>query len=169
MEVLTAIKTRRSIRKYLKDDISDEQINILLEAAMYAPSAGNAQPWHFIVIRDRETMNKIPTFHPYAKMLYEAPAAILVCGDLSSEKYPGRWVMDCSAATQNILLAAHTIGLGTVWIGIYPSEERMLPIIELFRIPANIIPVSLIAVGYPNENKEVPNRFKPERIHFEKF
>jgi len=131
MEILEAIKTRRSIRKFTdkkvsKEDIntlkvSKEDINTLLEAAMQAPSAGNQQPWEFIVIDDRKILDVIPDFHPYSKMLKESPIAILVCGKIDATKYCGYWVQDCSAATQNILLAAHGVGLGAVWLGIYPK------------------------------------------------
>jgi len=169
MEIIEGIITRRSIRKYTDKKISDDQINTLLKSGMYAPSANNKQPWHFIVINDRKILSKIADIHPYAKMLIEAQLAILVCGDELLENGSGYWIVDCSAATQNILLAAHGIGLGAVWLGLYPREERKQAIRELFNLPNNIQPLSLISLGYPNESKELPDRFKPERIHYNKW
>ena len=166
MEILDGIITRRSIRKYTSQKINSDQVQMLIKAGMYAPSARNQQPWHFIVIDNRDIMNKITEVHPYAKMLTEAQLAILVCGDKTLELSSGYWVVDCSAATQNILLAAHGMGLGAVWLGLHPREERKQAIRELFELPKHIQPLSLISVGYPDEVKELPERFKPERIHY---
>jgi len=166
MEIIEGIVTRRSIRKYTSKKVSDDQIQIMLKAGMYAPSASNQQPWHFVVITDRMILNKIAEVHPYAKMLTEAQLAILVCGDEERELSKGYWVVDCSAATQNILLAAHDIGLGAVWLGVHPREERKNEIRKLFDLPQNIQPMSIISIGYPNEEKKIPERFKPERIHY---
>jgi len=166
METMQAILTRRSVRKFTGKEISEEQITKLLEAAMYAPSARNMQPWHFIVVNKKEIIDKIPHIHPYADMCYEAACAILVCGDNQIEKNEGYISLNCGAATQNILLAAHDLGLGAVWLGVYPLAERMEPISKLFNLPQNIIPVSLIVVGYPAETKEIPERFKEDRIHY---
>ncbi|MCK4345172.1 MAG: nitroreductase family protein [Bacteroidales bacterium] len=165
MEVIEAILTRRSIRKYSWEKITDNQIEIILKAAMYAPSAMNQQPWHFIVIDDREKLNLIMEVHPYSKMLKEAGLAILVCGDERLQLSKGYWVVDCGAATQNLLLAAHGIGLGAVWLGVHPREERKSGIRKIFHLPDHIQPFSLISIGYPAEEKPVPERFKPERIH----
>src|SRR5512142_911151 len=107
MDALEAILTRRSVRRYTPEPIAEELLHELLDAAMHAPSAGNEQPWHFVVVTDRETLAAIPRFHPYAVMLRQAPAAIVVCGDPTLEKYHGYWVQDCAAATENLLLAAH--------------------------------------------------------------
>ena len=107
MDAIDALLTRRSIRKYTKEPVSDEAIKMLLEAAMAAPSAGDQQPWHFIVIRDRAILDEIPKLHPHAQMVKEAPVAIVVCGDERSVKYKDFWPQDCAAATQNLLLAAH--------------------------------------------------------------
>lgn len=169
METLQAILTRRSIRKFINKEIAEEYVIKLLEAAMYAPSARNTQPWHFIVISDRKLLDQIPHLHPYADMCYEAPLAIMVCGDLNLEKMEGYIAINCAAATQNILLAAHDLGLGAVWLGVYPRKERMEALSKFFNIPQNIIPVSLIAIGYPAESKTKPERFKPERIHYNKW
>lgn len=169
MEIIEGIFTRRSIRKYKDKKIPDEQVNILIKAAMHAPSARNQQPWHFVVVTERDILEKITKVHPYAKMLAEAQLAILVCGDETLELSQGYWVIDCSAATENILLAAHGIGLGAVWLGLHPREERKQAIRDLFKLPENIQPLSLISIGYPDEVKETPERFKPERIHYNKW
>jgi len=165
MEVIEAILTRRSIRKYSREKVTDNQIEIILKAGMYAPSAMNQQPWHFIVIDDREKLNLIMEVHPYSKMLKEAGLAILVCGDERLQLSKGYWVVDCGAATQNLLLAAHGIGLGAVWLGVHPREERKSGIRKIFHLPDHVQPFSLISIGYPAEEKPVPQRFKPERIH----
>ncbi len=169
MELMEGILTRRSIRKFTDKPVSDNDLNDLLKAAMQAPSAGNKQPWHFIIINDRKILDAITEFHDYSKMLKESPVAILVCGDFETEKYCGYWVQDCSAATQNILLAAHTKGLGAVWLGIYPKQDRIDGIKKLFDLPSNVYPLSVIALGHPNEKKEPANRFNKEKIHYNKW
>ncbi len=169
METLQAIATRRSIRKFTGKDIPDELITKLLEAAMYAPSARNTQPWHFVVINERQFLDKIPRIHPYAEMCYDAGAAIMVCGDYNLEKLEGYIALDCAAATQNILLAAHDLGLGSVWLGVYPRRERMEPLVKLVGLPESIIPVSLVALGYPAEKISFRIRFKEEKIHYNKW
>jgi len=169
MDAMNAILSRRSIRKYTAQAVSDETITELLEAAMSAPSAGNEQPWRFLVIKDRETLNEIPRFHPYSRMLDHAPVAILVCGDKRLEKYEGYWVQDCSAATQNILIAVQAKGLGAVWLGIYPLEERVAEFRKLLDIPDSVIPFALISIGYPAEQKPPSERFDASRIHHERW
>ena len=165
MDTIDAIFTRRSIRRYLDRDVEPEKINTLLKAAMCAPSAMNEQPWRFLVLNDRTLFPGILKVHPYASMLKTAPLAILVCGDLGIEKVPGNWVLDCSCATQNILLAAHSIGLGAVFTGVYPEKERMKAFTELFSLPEKVLPFALIAVGYPDgEPPKQQERFKPERV-----
>jgi len=169
MDILEAIKTRRSIRKFTDKPVSKKDIDTILEAAMQAPSAGNQQPWEFIVIDDRKILDAIPEFHPYSKMLKESPVAILVCGKIDASKYCGFWVQDCSAATQNILLVAHGLGLGAVWLGIYPLQERIDGIKDIFGFPGDIYPLSLIALGYPDEKKEVKIRFTKEKVRYNKW
>ena len=136
---------------------------------MYAPSANNQQPWHFMVIDDPEIMGQIVQIHPYAKMLSDASVAILICGDENMELSKGYWPVDCSAATQNLLLAAHGIGLGAVWLGVHPREERKSGIRKLFKLPDHIQPFALVSVGYPDEEKAHPERFKPDRVHWNKW
>jgi nitroreductase len=163
------IISRRSIRKYTSAAVTQTQIDNLMQAAMYAPSARNEQPWHFIVVSERTMLNKIMDAHPYAKMLKDAPLAIIVCADENIEKTEGYWVQDCSAATENILLAAAAMDLGSVWLGVYPREERISAIKNLFNLPDSIHPVSIIAIGHPDEQKTLPERYLKERIHINQW
>jgi nitroreductase len=165
METLKAIQTRRSIRKFKPTRVSEELVDKILGAAMQAPSAGNQQPWHFVVITDRELLKEIPKFSPYASMAKDAPLAILVCGDLAMEKYKGFWVQDCSAAIQNILLASHDLNLGAVWTASYPMPDRAEGFRLLCRLPKDIIALALIVIGYPAEKVSAENRFRRERVH----
>lgn len=165
MEAIEALLTRRSVRRFTDELVQDEDVTLLLRAAMQAPSAGNAQPWHFVAITDRSTLGVIPSFHPFAQMAAEAPLAILVCADQGLEKYSSRWPLDCAAAAENMLLAAHARGLGAVWVGVYPEEQRMNAFRQLLNIPEEILPVALIVVGHPLETRPPVNRFRPERVH----
>ncbi len=163
MEAIEAILTRRSIRRYTSKKVSAKVVEELLKAGMSAPSANNSQPWHFVVIDERQILDRVPEFHAYSSMLYFAPLAIAVCGD--SKVSPSYWVQDCSAATQNILLAAHASGLGAVWLGIYPINERVRELQKLLNLPEQIVPLSLISLGYPAANKPPENRFNADRVH----
>lgn len=166
MDAMDAILGRRSIRKYADKAVTRDQIDILIRAAMSAPSANNEQPWHFVIIDERKTLDKLAEIHPYAKMLFDAPLAVLICGDLDLEKFPGYWVVDCSAACENLLLAAHAIGLGAVWLGVYPRQERIESISKFLGLPERIKPLSLISIGHPAEKKPPSERFNRERIRF---
>ncbi|MBY9001096.1 MAG: nitroreductase family protein [Candidatus Heimdallarchaeota archaeon] len=163
------ILSRRSIRKFTDQTVSDEQITSLLKAAMSAPSAANKQPWEFIVIRKRETLDKIPEFHKYTKMLATANLAIVVCGNTTKADTRGFWIQDCAAATQNILLAANSLSLGSVWCGVYPNEEIYPQMQKLLELPEEIYPVSIIALGYPDEEKPPSERYDENKIHHEKW
>jgi nitroreductase len=165
MELLKTIQTRRSIRSFQDKPVADELLTEIIQAAMLAPSAGNQQPWHFLVVNDRNTLNKVPEFHPYCKMIAEAPVAIVICGEPEGLKWPAFWVQDCSAATQNLLLAARALGLGTVWAGVYPEETRMSGARKLFNIPEDIIPFAIVPIGWPDVDFKPMDRFRPERIH----
>jgi len=166
MDAIEAIMTRRSIRKYTKDAVSDELIEKLLGAAMSAPSAGNQQVWRFVVITEREILDEIPKYHPHSKMLKDAPLAILVCGDLEAETRKGFWIQDCAAATENILIAANALGLGAVWLGVYPREERVVGIKKVLGLPEHIIPLSLIPIGHPAQNFPPSERFDGSKVHY---
>lgn len=168
MEAMDAVLTRRSIRSYTPEPVSDHIVTQLLQAAMSAPTAAN-QPYHFVVIRDRNTMEAVLGFHPHARMLKQASVAIAVVGDPSIEALKGRWVLDCAAATENILIAAHALGLGACWVGIYPVEERIEGLRRLVGMPDHLIPLSMVSLGYPAEKKDPPARFRPERIHHERW
>ena len=165
MDALEALNTRRSIRAFTARPVSLDIVRELIRAAMHAPSAGNEQPWHFVVISDRRILDEIPRFHPYAEMLKEASVALLVCGDLRLEKYPDHWAQDCSAATQNILLAAHAAGLGAVWVGLYPSKDRVARIQKLVSLPSHVVPLCLVPLGYPAEQIPRADRYQASRVH----
>ncbi|KAF0221574.1 MAG: NADH dehydrogenase/nad(p)h [Geobacteraceae bacterium] len=169
MDALEAILTRRSIRTYKPQPIPEELITRMLEAAMSAPSAGNEQPWHFVVIKERQLLDAIPKFHPYAHMLHGAPAAILVCGDERLEKHKGFWTQDCAAATGNLLLAAHALGLGAVWVGVYPHTERVALFRDHLGIPEHVIPFSLVPLGYADEHQQPEKRYNPARVHHNRW
>ena len=165
MDTIEAIHTRRSIREYQEKTISVALITELLKAAMASPSARNQQPWEFVVITDAELREAIPSVCPFAQMIVDAPLAILVCGNLKVETAQGYWVIDCAAATQNLLLDAHALGLGAVWTGVYPLEERMDGLTELLNLPEYVLPHSLVVIGYPAQQPPQQDRYKPERIH----
>jgi nitroreductase len=167
MEALEAILTRRSIRCYTTDRVPEQTVTELLTAAMSAPSAGNQQPWQFVVMRDRQLIDQIPAIHPYAQMVREAAVVILVCGDLEKEKHAGYWVQDCSAATQNLLLAAHARALGAVWLGVFPRDDRVASLRELLGLPRHVVPLALISIGRPAETKPRADRYDPERVHYD--
>lgn len=166
---MKAIRSRRSIRRFTSEPVSDEAIQALLEAAMSAPSAGNQQPWEFVVIKDRAVLDAIPSVHPHAQMCREAQAAIVVCGNLERDSHRGFWVQDCAAATQNILIAATDRGLGSVWCGVYPREDRVKGLRNLLGLPDDIMPLALIPLGQPAEKKRPSERFDPTRIHHNKW
>lgn len=166
MELMEGLLTRRSIRKYQDTKVPAEYVDALLRAAMHAPSANNSQPWRFVVVDQRELLDKIPEFHPWSKMLLQAPLAIVVCALVPEGKKFEMWVQDCAAATQNILLAALDLGLGGVWLGVHPREERVNGIRQLLRLPADIFPFSIIALGYPAETPTPVDRFDPLKVHY---
>ena len=165
MDAMEAILSRRSIRKYSSEPVTESMLHELLDAAMNAPSSSNGQPWHFVAITDRKILDEIPEFHKYSNMVKEAPLAIIVCGDLQLEKSKGVWVQDCSAATENLLVAANAKGLGAVWLGVYPMEERITGVRSLLGLPDHIMPLSIVVVGHPGETKPPANRFNAERVH----
>lgn len=163
------IFTRKSERVYLDKEIDDKDIKEILKAAMQAPSAGNQKPWEFVVVKSKETMKKIDEFHPYAQALKTANALIVVCGNLSKERFKGYWVQDCSASIENILLEAKSKNIGSVWIGIYPEKPRVDFIKELLGLPEDVIPLSIVAIGYPEKETEAVSRFNESLIHYEKY
>ena len=169
---MDTILSRRSIRKYTAEPVSDEMITRFLEAAMSAPSAGNEQPWHFVVIRERAILDEIPKFHRYSQMLREAPAAIVVCGNMR-RALPGPtkrfWVQDCSAATENILLAASGSGLGAVWVGVHPIGPFVTSVRRALSLPKHVAPLCVIYVGHPAEEKEPRSQYDEMRVHWQEY
>ncbi len=174
MDAMDAILSRRSIRKYTDQAVPEEMIKALLEAAMMAPSAGDQRPWLFVVIDDRRMLDEITTFHPYSAMLKEAPAAIMVCYDqqlveLEIVKKELWWIQDCSAATENLLIAANATGLGAVWLGVYPTEDRVARFRELIGAPEHIVPFALISIGFPAEQKPREDRYDESKIRYNQW
>ncbi len=169
--VIENIMTRTSIRQYKEQPVEQEKIDIMLKAAMAAPTAVNLQPWHFIVITDKETIGKLAGRQPT-----NAPLLIALCGDTDKTvmpdgkmKLPDFWVQDVSAATENLLLAAHALGLGAVWTGCYPAMERVDEVSKVLNCPKNIVPLAVVRIGYPDESPEPKNKFKEENISYNTF
>lgn len=168
METIKAIMTRRSIRTWTNEPVSSEERQIILEAAMNAPSAADARPWHFVTMDDPEVIKQFAGMGG-TEMLEESTFMVLVCGDVSKEIYPGFWPQDCSCAAQNMQLAAHDIGIGCVWIAIHPLEEREQVCRKVLDIPEAITPFALLAMGVPNEVLGPEVRFDEERVHSNKW
>lgn len=171
MDLEQGLLTRRSVRKFIKNrSIPSKDVKEILEMAMYAPSGRDCQSWEFITIDDKSIFKEIMAIHPYSAHLVEASLAILVCGNTKEQMGNDYWVVDCTAATENLLLACHSRGLGSCWCGIYPDENRMRDFVRLFELPAHIRPLSLIVVGYPSTEVQQPkNRFKADKIHHNKW
>lgn len=169
LDALAAIKTRRSVRAYTADPVTDAQVEEILRCGMQAPSACNQQPWQFVVVREKATLARVGGINPYAAYAKAAPVAILVAGDLSLEKCGGYWIEDTSACAQNMLLAAHALGLGAVWTGIYPLPERVEAFRALLAMPENVTPMALLVIGHPAEQPAPQDRYRPERVHREKW
>jgi len=166
MDTLEIIHRRRSIRNFTNKPISDEDLDKIMSAAMTAPSAMNSQPWKFVIINDIEIKKQIIKISPYANMCLQSPISILVCGDINEDKIPGFWPISCSACIQNMLLAACTLGIGSVWTGIYPIEETVNGYRKLFNLPNNIVPHSLVVLGYSNAPFEKRDYYNGEKIHY---
>lgn len=169
--VIENIMTRTSIRQFTDQPVAKDTLDLIVKAGMAAPSAVNAQPWGFIVVTEREVLDSLNTISPYYN-LKTATAAIIVCGDLTKAMEgdgQAYWVQDCSAASENILLAAHAYGLGAVWCGVYPIEERVAAVRAALDIPENIIPLNIITMGYPDQNPEPKDKFKADNIHYQKW
>jgi len=161
---ISPVFLRRSIRKYLPRPVEEEKIEILLRAAMAAPSAHNQQPWAVVVIDDRKILDAIPGFHPYSKMLLTAPLAFLVCGTRDNLKAEMFWEQDCAAAVENVLVEATHQELGSCWMGLHPHEGLKAGMRQLLNIPENLVPFALIALGYSEEEKKPSQRYDPSRV-----
>jgi nitroreductase len=164
--MLDVIKARRSIRSYTSDPIVDEQIQTLLEAAMAAPSASNRQPWEFIVVRDAQSRQALSQVHPWAKMAAGAPVVVVVCGRPDVSRH---WVEDCSAATENLLLAVTALGLGAVWVGVYPSAERQAEMRGILGIPDSVHVLCMVPLGHPTETRPPHTKYDPSKVHYDSF
>ena len=168
---LNPIFERRSIRRFTEQSVDDAAIDDLLHAAMAAPSAVARDPWHFVVVRDAGMRNRMADALPNGQMLRHAPAGILVCGDLV-RAHGGELsylLQDCSAAVENLLLAASMLELGACWLGVHPRPERIATMRALFRLPDPVLPVAVVAVGYPAEEKEARTRFRAGAVHRERW
>ena len=169
MECLEAIMSRRSIRRYTDEPVSETAVETVLRAAMAAPSAGNQQSWRFIVVTDEGLRERLAQATPYSRMVAHAPVAIVVCGDTREEKHPGYWVQDCAAAVENALVAINALGLGAVWIGVHPIEERERAVREICGVIQGVRPFCLIALGHPEEAKPPAERFDPRFVMRERW
>ncbi len=168
-EKLDFIFGRRSIRVYAPGEVSEEQVKKLLAAAMAAPSAVAKYPWHFVVIRNRQALSRIAAVLPNGPMLADAALGIAVCGDLevAHDRQLSYLLQDCSAAIENLLLAAHILGLGACWLGVHPREPRIKGIKQILSLPASVIPVACISIGHPGESKEPHGAYDSRCVHFE--
>lgn len=163
---LDNIFSRKSVRTYLNKGVEKEKIDLMLRAGMAAPSGKDVRPWEFVVVTERASLDSMATALPYAKMLNQARYAIVVCGDSARSSY---WYLDCSAATQNILLAAESLGLGAVWTAAYPYEDRMEVVRKHTALPENILPLCVIPFGYPDTKQQPKQKFDEKKIHYEKY
>jgi nitroreductase len=159
---LNIIFARRSIRQYTDEPVSEADIQSLLEAGMAAPSASNRQPWHFVVVTDRATLRALGNAHPFGKMIAHAGLGIAVCGDPAKSDW---WVQDCSAATENILVAAAGLGLGGVWLGCHVRHERESAVRGVLGIPDHIGVLSLLSIGHPAEQMEARTQYDTACVH----
>ena len=166
MDAMECILTRRSVRQYTNEKIDEETVRQLLEAAMSAPTACNQQPWEFVVVDDPALLAKAKDVNAHAAMAARAPLAVLVCADTTRElKCPGFWIQDCSAAIENLLLAATALELGACWLGVHPREDRVEGYRDLFGLPEHIVPVALLVIGHPAQEQHRLDRYDAARVH----
>ncbi len=169
MDCIQAIMTRRSVRRFAPDAVTREQLEVVLRAAMAAPSAGNERPWRFVVVRDPDVLVRLSKATPFAKPLAHAPVGLVVCADRVGLKYPGFWRVDCAAAIENALLAAHATGLGGVWIGVHPIGPFVRSVRRAVGVPRHVVPMSMVALGRPVEPPPAVDRFELRFIHEERW
>lgn len=171
-DTLKTIFNRKSVRSYAEGAVTGEQLTMLVKAGMAAPTAVDARPWDFIVITDRAVLKQLSDALPYAKMAVGAGAAIMVTGDLKRQ-FGGRdslyWIMDCSAASENILLAAESMGLGAVWTAVYPDQARVSAVRSILAIPEHVVPLNFIPVGLPSGKDKPKDKFDQKRIHKDRW
>lgn len=163
---LRIIFSRRSIRQYSGEPVSDAEITSLLQAGMAAPSASNRKPWHFVVVTDRQILQRLAEKHPFGRMIAHAAVGIAVCGDPAISDW---WVQDCTAATENILIAVAGLGLGGVWLGCHGRPEREQAVRDVLAIPGRIGVLSLLSIGHPGEEKDARTQYNPARVHRDRW
>jgi len=179
---ISVIMSRKSVRSFTGEKLSEAQIETLLRAAMAAPTDGNIQPWEFVVVKDTSTVNSLFAVGHHAQMYKDAGTIIVVCGHTTALRKPKgqpdaeeqlvqnqSWYLDCSAATENLLLAAEAMGLGAVWISSFPNERKMAELKEGLNLPQDVLPLSIVPVGYPSGENEVKDKWKPEKIHYDRW
>ncbi|SCY55731.1 nitroreductase family protein [Alkaliphilus peptidifermentans] len=169
MDVLTAIRTRRSIRRFSKKSIDEKVLNTIMEAGFCAPSAKNKRPWHFILVKNKEILKRLAGNDSNHKPISEADCCIVICGDKNIQGMNDFILEDCSAAVQNILLASHGVGIGAVWCGLHTGTKDSKSLTEIFELPTKIVPIAIVALGYPEEDKGAVERFDFSKVHYEKW
>ncbi len=180
LSALDVIFARKSVRSYTDQAVSDQQVETMLRAAMAAPTGMNVQPWRFVVVRDQAVKDLLAG--PRGGMIAQAPVVFVICGETTLMRKPfgqpdaepvevanGNWTQDCSAATENLLLAAEALGLGAVWTAAYPYEDRVNPIREALGLPENVTPLCVVPCGYPAGDDQPKDKWKPENIHYDKW
>lgn len=163
------IFARRSIRKYTSKKVEEHKIKKIIKAGFAAPSCGNQRITNFIIIRDRDRLDKIADIHGYAESLRQANAAVAVCANLEEEMYEGFWVQDCAAAAENMLTEAVHLDLGAVWLGVHPKERIVKEVNSILELPEHVKALSIISLGYPAEEKKPSDRYLEEKVHHEKW
>lgn len=166
---MEAIFNRRSVRKYSGEKVEEIKIEKMLRAAMQAPSAGNQQAWEFVVVRDKDMLKKLSEVSPYSKMAANADVVIAVLANEEYMRYPTYWQQDMGAATENMMLQAVTDGLGSVWIAVAPREDRIVTMREILSLPETVIPFCMVAVGYPDQELKVADKWDENKVHYEEY
>ena len=169
MDCIEAIMTRRSVRQFTDAEVTDDQLDILMRAAMAAPSAGNQQCWRFVVIRDAETRARLAAATPYGTPMGRASLGIVILADTTVETFPGNWCNDCAAAAENLLLAAHATGIGACWLGVYPGDERERAVAEIVDSPEWLRPFCMIAIGHPQAPGPEVDRYRADKVRVDRW
>lgn len=166
---MDAIFNRTSVRKYKQESLKKEEIDLILKAAFSAPSARNSQPWQFIVAENKDTLKDLSQMTPYASFLKDAAMGIVVCADKSKNDSLDYCQQDLAAATENMLVEAKSLGIGSCWLGVYPNEDRYLALNQYFKLPKGIVPMWMISFGYPDQEEVVKDKFDSSKVHYEKY
>lgn len=165
MDAIEALLTRRSIRRFHADPVPSADIERMLDVLFRSPSAADARPWQFGIVDRRHLLDRLAAAMPKCDMLREAPLALLICAEPAREKIPGFWPQDCAAATENLLIAAHALGYGAVWIGLHPVPDRERAVRDILRVPVDLVPFALVAIGRAAETPAPDDRRDPARVH----